>query len=109
MASEQEILRSYQTLKALNNLSGLDDEKALHYLGCLVDLAADFNDPESIDKALTWADELKARTLSEPHQIELSYFTANAWGHKHAFRNRSADGAWRWEQPEPAIGIRNFA
>ena len=100
MIAEQEYLRTFQKLKSLGSLAGLDDATALHYLACLIDLAARYVDSESTDKALTWAAELKARTLSASDQITLSYFTANAWGDKQNFRHQSADEAWKWEQPE---------
>lgn len=100
MTAEHELLRTFQKLKSLSSLAGLKNGKALHYLACLVDLAARYDDPESTDKALAWAAELKSRKLSASDQITLSYFTANAWGDKQNFRHRNADEAWKWEQPE---------
>ena len=100
MTAEHKLLRTFQKLKSLDSLAGLDDCTALHYLACLVDLAARYDDPESTDKALAWAAELKSRALSATDEIAVSYFTANAWGDKQNFRHRSADEAWKWEQPE---------
>jgi tetratricopeptide (TPR) repeat protein len=106
MTTEQEFFANFQKLKSLNSLAGLNNATALHYLACLVDLAARYNDPESTDKALAWANELKSRTLSASDEITLAYYTANAWGDKQNIRHRDANEAWKWEQPETLNQIR---
>ncbi|RDV04503.1 LA2681 family HEPN domain-containing protein [Undibacter mobilis] len=108
MTDEQEYLRTFQMLKSLDSLDGLQDGKALHYLACLVDLAVRYEDPESTDKALAWASELDKRKLSESDQILLSYYTANAWGDKQNLRHRNADAAWQWDQPETLNQIQHL-
>jgi hypothetical protein len=100
MPDERDFRSSFERLKKIETLEGFDDEKALHYLSVLVDLAHRYSDLTSTEKALKWCDELKVRSLSPSNEMQLSYFTANAWGNKQEMRHANSHDVWSWEQPE---------
>ncbi|WP_435010221.1 hypothetical protein P12x_001468 [Tundrisphaera lichenicola] len=60
-------------------LTKLDDEQALQRIGNLIDLAAMLGDENGLNVAVSWCDELQARSLDDPHRALFFYFEANAW------------------------------
>lgn len=100
MVEESDHRRTFDRLRQLESLLGLEDARAFHYLACLIDLANRYHDPSSTDKALRWCEEIEKRPLSNSNEMLLAYYRANAWGVKATERHSDHMEAWRWEQPE---------
>lgn len=85
---------------ALTTLDGLDDIEALEALGLVIDHAGDTDDHALIGKAFAWIEGLKARTLSDALRVNLDYFEANAWAHRHKPKQTDRQAVWAWDQEE---------
>lgn len=83
----------------LANTEEVNDDKAIRWLGLLIDLSDELERSDGVEVALSAGNELLARDLISQHQAVLHYFLGNAWEVKRAL-TRKGRALHDWEQPE---------
>jgi hypothetical protein len=90
----------FDSLLAIQTLESYSDDEALEIIGNLIDSSLDFQRDDGIDTALSLADELLQRDLTEEKKALLHYFLANAWSNRRILQRTTLDEEWEWEQEE---------
>lgn len=95
-----ERLPSYDELRKTKTLMNKPIGMATAYAARLVDMAGDRGSEPDLLHAVSLIEELREARKDTPHEPELSYFLANAWGALYAIRRTDGQSIWAWKQPE---------
>lgn len=98
----------FDSLLTIRSLDSYSDDKSLEIIGNLIDSSLDFQRDDGIDTALSLADELFQRDLTEEKKATLHYFLANAWSNRQRLQRTTFEEEWEWEQEEIENEIIHF-
>ncbi|HEC93031.1 MAG TPA: hypothetical protein ENI51_08595 [Candidatus Atribacteria bacterium] len=92
------IFEQYRYLFEMDNLSDLDNDKALVNIGKLIDISYDLKKIDGLKKAVKLLKVYGKRILSDEQKCLYNYFFANAWSNLSRLLRRRTIKSWRWEQ-----------
>ena len=95
----------YIQLLLIPDTEHVSPNKAIRFLGTLIDAADDRNDLLGLGKALRLAESLEDQKLTSAQRLLLFYFVSNVWASIHSINHQNQPSAWDWEQPEAEMQI----
>lgn len=87
-------------LLSVENINDLDNQKALDFVGKMIDLSDIYDRPDGTIRALKLCNALTERSLDDKETVLFDYYQANAWASRRKTKHKDIKAAWAWEQPE---------
>lgn len=98
----------YRLLISIVDLNRYSKEKALNFLGRLIDISLDLRRPEGLQRAIGLADGFSIDFLSPQELALFHYCIANAWANLRHILRENKEESWHWEQEELEKEIYNL-